>query len=301
MTDIIWLALLCFVALIVLGPRKLPEGVEAIWLSLTNLRRSQQNLEALDLETAREDWHRQGSPIAGIVQFLYAVTEHLVELRYRAIKAGLALIAASAVSVLFTGRVMEILVRPAGDLKPIFLRPTELFFTYFKVALMVGVLLALPYLIFQLLAFISPAMENPKEKGYFRSLVFFGTVPGTIFFLAGVTFCYVVMLPFALGYLKSFGANIAEPQWTIASYISFVLTFMLGMGLVFETPLVMYVAARMGLMSTRKYISYWRHAVVLIFVVAAVVTPTPDPFNLLLVATPLLMLYGLGILLSRFA
>jgi sec-independent protein translocase protein TatC len=301
MTDIIWLALLCFVALIVLGPRKLPEGVEALWLSLMNLRRSQQNLEPLDLETAREDWRRQGSPIFGIVQFLYAVTEHLVELRHRAIKAGLALIAASAVSILFTSRVMEILVRPAGDLKPIFLRPTELFFTYFKVALMVGVLLALPYLIFQLLAFIAPAMENPKEKRYFRSLVFFGTVPGTIFFLAGVTFCYVVMLPFALGYLKSFGANIAEPQWTIASYISFVLTFMLGMGLVFETPLVMYVAARMGLMSARKYISYWRYAVVLIFVVAAVVTPTPDPFNLALVATPLLMLYGLGILLSRFA
>lgn len=301
MTDIIWLALLCFVALIVLGPRKLPEGVEALWLSLTNLRRSQQNLEPLDLETAREDWRRQGSPISGIVQFLYGVTEHLVELRYRTIKAGLALIAASAVSVLFTGKVMQILVRPAGDLKPIFLTPTELFFTYFKVALMVGVLLALPYLIFQLLAFVAPAMEDPKEKRYFRNLVFFGTVPGTIFFLAGVTFCYVVMLPFALGYLKSFGANIAEPQWTIASYISFVLTFMLGMGVVFETPLVMYVAARMGLMSTRKYISYWRHAVVLIFVVAAVVTPTPDPFNLLLVATPLLMLYGLGILLSRFA
>jgi len=301
MSDIIWLALLCFVALIVLGPRKLPEGVEALWLSLTNLRRSQQNLEPLDLETAREDWRRQGSPISGIVQFLYAVTEHLGELRYRAIKAGLALIAASAVSVLFTGKVMQILVRPAGDLKPIFLTPTELFFTYFKVALMVGVLLALPYLIFQLLAFVAPAMEDPKEKRYFRNLVFFGTVPGTIFFLAGVTFCYVVMLPFALGYLKSFGANIAEPQWTIASYISFVLTFMLGMGVVFETPLVMYVAARMGLMSTRKYISYWRHAVVLIFVVAAVVTPTPDPFNLVMVATPLLMLYGLGILLSRFA
>jgi len=301
MSDIIWLALLCFVALIVLGPRKLPEGVEALWLSLTNLRRSQQNLEALELDTAREDWRRQGSPISGIVQFLYGVTEHLVELRYRTIKAGLALIAASAVSVLFTGKVMQILVRPAGDLKPIFLTPTELFFTYFKVALMVGLLLALPYLIFQLLAFVAPAMEDPKEKKYFRNLVFFGTVPGTIFFLAGVTFCYVVMLPFALGYLKSFGANIAEPQWTIASYISFVLTFMLGMGVVFETPLVMYVAARMGLMSTRKYISYWRHAVVLIFVVAAVVTPTPDPFNLVMVATPLLMLYGLGILLSRFA
>jgi sec-independent protein translocase protein TatC len=301
MSDVIWLALLCLVALILLGPQKLPEGVEALWLSLTNLRRSQQNLEPLDLDAARADWHRQGSPIFGIVQFLYAVTEHLIELRHRAIRAGLALIAASSVSVLFTGKVMQILVRPAGDLKPIFLRPTELFFTYFKVALMVGILIALPYLIFQVLAFIAPAMENPKEKRYFRNLVFFGTVPGTIFFLAGVAFCYVVMLPFALGYLKSFGANIAAPQWTIESYISFVLTFMLGMGLVFETPLVMYVAARTGLMSTRKYISYWRHAVVLIFVVAAVVTPTPDPFNLTLVATPLLMLYGLGILLSKFA
>ena len=301
MSDIVWLGLLSFVALIVLGPQKLPEGVEALWLSVTNLRRSQQNLQPLDLEAARSDWRRQGSAIYGIIQFLYGVTEHLIELRYRTIRAGLALVAATAVSVLFTGRVMALLVRPAGGLKPIFLTPTELFFTYFKVALMVGVCLASPYIIYQLLAFVAPAMENPKEKKYFRNLVIFGTVPGTVFFLTGVAFCYTVMLPFALRYLRSFGADIAEPQWTIASYISFVLTFLLGVGLVFETPLAMFVAARLGLMSTRKYISYWRHAVVLIFLVAAVVTPTPDPVNMALVATPLLILYGLGIVLSRFA
>jgi sec-independent protein translocase protein TatC len=300
-TDIVWLALLCFVALIVLGPRKLPEGVEALWLSVTNLRRSQENLEPLDLDTARDIWRRQNSSIFGIVQFLFAVTEHLVELRHRTIRAGLALVAASAVSVLFTGKVMELLVRPAGGLKPIFLRPTELFFTYFKVALLVGLCLALPYIIFQILAFISPAMEDPGEKKTFRSLVLFGALPGTLFFLAGVTFCYVVMLPFALQYLRSFGSDIAEAQWTIASYISFVLTFLVGIGLVFETPLIMFVAAKTGVMSARKYVSYWRYAVVLIFVVAALVTPTPDPVNLTLVAAPLLLLYGLGILLSRFA
>jgi sec-independent protein translocase protein TatC len=301
MSDVLWLALLSFVALIVLGPRKLPEGVEALWLSLTNLKRSQQNLESLDLETARQEWKRQGSPIFGIVQFLYAVTEHLIELRYRVIRAGLALIAATGVSVLFTGKVMELLVRPAGGLKPIFLRPTELFFTYFKVAMMVGICLALPYIIFQILAFIAPAMEDPKEKKTFRNLVFFGALPGTFFFLAGVTFCYTVMLPFALGYLRSFGADIAEAQWTIDSYITFVLTFLLGIGLVFETPLVMFVVAKLGLMSSRKYLAYWRHALVLIFIVAAVVTPTPDPVNMALVATPLVLLYGLGIVLSRFA
>jgi sec-independent protein translocase protein TatC len=300
MSDLLWLALLSFVALIVLGPQNLPRGVEALWLSLTNLRRSQQDLEALDLETARDIWRRQGSSVYGIVQFLYAVTEHLIELRHRVIRAGLALIAATAVSVLFTGKVMELLVRPAG-FKPIFLRSTELFFTYFKVAMMVGLCLALPYIIFQVLAFIAPAMEDPREKSQFRNLVLFGAIPGTFFFLGGVTFCYMVMLPFALGYLRSFGADIAEAQWTIASYITFVLTFLLGMGLVFETPLVMYTAARVGLMSARKYLSYWRHALVLIFVVAAVVTPTPDPFNMALVATPLILLYGLGIVLSRFA
>jgi sec-independent protein translocase protein TatC len=300
MSDIVWLVVLSVVALIAIGPRKLPEGIEVLWLSLSNLRRSQENLDPWDLQTAREAWHRQGNPIFGIVQFLYGVTEHLIELRHRMIRAGLALMAATAVGVLFTGKVMELLVRPAG-FKPIFLTPTELFFTYFKVAMMVGLCIALPYIIFQVLAFIAPAMENPQEKRYFRNLVFFGAVPGTFFFLAGATFCYAVMLPFALQYLRNFGADIAEAQWTIASYITFTLTFMLGMGLVFETPLVMFVAARLGLMSASKYLSYWRHAVVLIFVVAAVVTPTPDPFNLALVATPLLLLYGLGIVLSRFA
>jgi sec-independent protein translocase protein TatC len=296
MSDIVWLFVLSLVALIVIGPRKLPEGIEVLWLSLTNLRRSQDNLDALELETARETWRRQGNPIHGIVQFLYGVTEHLIELRYRMIKAGLALIAATGVAVLFTGKVMALLVQPAG-FKPIFLTPTELFFTYFKVAMMLGLCISLPYIIFQVLAFIAPAMENPNEKRTFRSIVLFGALPGTIFFLAGAAFCYVVMLPD----LRGFGADIAEAQWTIASYITFTLTFILGMGLVFETPLVMFVAAKIGLMSTSKYLSYWRHAVVLIFVVAAVVTPTPDPVNLVLVAAPLLLLYGLGIVLSRFA
>ncbi len=301
MSDVLWLALLVFVALIILGPQKLPEGAEALWLSILNLRRAQQNVGPLDLESARNSWRRSRSPIYQLIEFLYAVTEHLVELRRRTIRAGLALVAATAVSVLLTSKVIELLIRPAGGIKPIFLRPTELFFTYFKVALMTGLCLAMPYVVFQILAFIYPAMENPKERRSFSGLVLFGVIPGTILFLVGVAFCYLVMLPFALRYLLSFGSSLATPQWTIAAYISFVLTFLLGIGLVFETPLVMFVAARLGIMSARKYLSYWRYALILIFLVAAVVTPTPDPLNMMLVATPLAILYGLGIILSRFA
>jgi len=301
MSDILWLALLSFVALIILGPQKLPEGAEALWLSLVNLRRTQQTLEPLDLESARAVWHRSKSPIYQLIQFLHAVTEHLVELRRRAIRAGLALVAAATVSVLFTNKVIELLIQPAGGIKPIFLRPTELFFTYFRVTLMIGFCLAMPYIIFQTLAFIYPAMENPKEKTYFRNLVLFGAIPGTLLFLVGVAFCYIFLLPFTLRYLLSFGGNLAEAQWTIAAYISFVLTFLFGMGIIFETPLIMFVTAKLGIMSARKYVSYWKHAVIIIFLVAAVVTPTPDPLTMTLVATPLLLLYGLGILLARFA
>ncbi len=301
MSDIIWLGLLVFVALIILGPQKLPEGAEALWLTLLNFRRAQQSLGPLDLESARTAWRRSKSPIYQLIRFLYAVTEHLLELRRRTIRAGLALVAAAAVSVLFTNKVIELLIQPTGGIKPIFLRPTELFFTYFKVALMVGLCLAMPYIMFQILAFIYPAMENPKERRYFKSLVLFGALPGTLLFLAGVAFCYFVMLPFALRYLLSFGSNLAEAQWTIAAYITFVLTFLFGAGIMFETPLVMFVAAKLGIMSARKYISYWRYAFILIFLTAAIVTPTPDPLNMMLVATPLLVLYGLGILLARFA
>jgi len=301
MSDILWLAVLVFVALIILGPQKLPAGAEALWLSLLNLRRAQQDVEPLDLESARTAWRRSRSPIYQLIQFLYAVTEHLVELRRRAIRAGLALVAATMVSVLFTPKVIELLIRPAGGIKPIFLRPTELFFTYFEVALMTGFCLAMPYILFHILDFIYPAMENPKEKRHFRSLVFLGVVPGTVLFLVGVAFCYFVMLPFALRYLLSFGSDLAEAQWTIAAYISFVLTFLFGVGIIFETPLLMFVAAKVGIMSARKYVSYWRYAAILIFLVAAIVTPTPDPLNMMLVATPLLLLYGLGILFARFA
>ncbi len=291
MSDLIWVGILAFVALILLGPQRLPEGVEALWLTLVNLGRARQNLQPLDLEAARASWRRSGNPIYSLVQ-LYGVTEHLVELRRRAIRAGLALFAAAAVSMLLTNRVIEILIRPAGDLKPIFLRPTELFFTYFQVALITGLCLAMPYVLYQVLAFIYPAMENPKERSRFRSLVFFGAIPGTLLFLLGVAFCYTLMLPFALGYLRNFGSNLAEAQWTIAAYISFVVTFLFGVGLIFETPLIMFVMAKLRIMTARKYISYWRYAVILIFVLAAVVTPTPDPLNLMLVATPLLLLYG---------
>lgn len=224
------------------------------------------------------------------------ILEHLEELRGRIVKIALALAVTTILCLTFTTNIMEWLLVPSGGIKPIFLRPTEMFITYMKVGLIAGVALAMPVIVYQLMRFLAPALK-PAEKKYLYILV-----PGaTFFFIGGVAFAYFFMLPFALNYLLTFGGDLVEAKWAIGEYISFVTTLLLWVGVSFETPLVIFFLAKLRIVNAKKLSSYRKYAIVGAFIAAAVITPTPDPFNQAMVAIPIILLYELGIILARFA
>ncbi len=223
------------------------------------------------------------------------VVEHLEELRERLIKSAIALAIATLASLAFTGQLLKVLIAPAG-IKPIFLRPTEMFVTYMRVALIAGAALAMPVIVYQMIRFVLPAL-TPRERRYL-----FIIVPGATFsFLLGLAFAYFAMLPFALRYLLAFGGDIAEAKWAIGEYISFVTKLLLWVGVTFETPLLVFFLAKLGVVTSGMLSRYRRHAIVAMAVLAAVITPTPDPFNMMVVMLPLWALYEVGVLLAKLA
>lgn len=224
------------------------------------------------------------------------IFEHLEDLRGGLIKSVIALLVTTLFSLIFASRFLKILTAPMGNLQPVFLRPTEMIITYFKVALISGVALAMPVLIYQFIRFTLPALK-PKERRYVYIIV-----PGaTVSFVVGLVFAYFALLPFAVRYLLTFGGDIARAQWTISEYIGFVTTILLWMGVAFETPLVIFFLAKVGIITPAMLSHYRRYAILAIAVIAAVITPTPDPFNMMIVMVPLFVLYEAGVLLARLA
>jgi len=223
------------------------------------------------------------------------IIEHLEELRTRLIRVLIALAIGTALSFAFTSQIMRVLIAPAG-IKPIFLRPTEMFLTYFKVAMLAGVILAMPVIVYELVKFAWPGLKR-GERTYLGIIV----PAATLSFALGIAFTYFVLLPYALRYLVSFGGDLVEAQWAISEYITFVTTLLFWSGVVFETPLILFFLARLRIITPQFLSKNRKFAIVIIAVVAAVITPTPDPFNMGLVMVPLLLMYEIGILLARLA
>jgi len=224
------------------------------------------------------------------------VVEHLEELRERLLKSAIALAGTTLLSLLFASRFLKMLIAPAGDIKPIFLRPTEGLILYMRVAFVSGVALAMPVILYQAIRFILPGLKADERRHLYILL------PGaTLLFLLGVAFAYFAMLPFALRYLLKFGSDIAEAKWAVGEYVSFVTNLMFWMGVVFETPLLVFFLAKLGIVTPKMLSRSRKYAVLATAVLAAVITPTPDPFNMLLLMAPLLLLYEFGILLARLA
>ncbi|MDH4137130.1 MAG: twin-arginine translocase subunit TatC [Anaerolineae bacterium] len=223
------------------------------------------------------------------------VLEHLVEFRQRLIKAILALLITTLVSLLFTRRFLALLTVPMGDNLPQAISPTETIVIYFKVALIGGFLVAMPVIVYQLIRFIVPGLY-PHEKRYLLMIV----PAASLLFATGVAFAYYVMLPAAIPFLLNFMGDIIRQQWTIEKYISLVTGLMFWVGLIFETPLVIAFLAYLGIVSPGMLWKNFRYAIVLIAIIAAVATPTPDPINMSLLMLPLILLYLLSILLALF-
>ncbi len=222
------------------------------------------------------------------------LVEHLQELRFRVMVSALAIIIGLGISTIFTGDIIQFLKDPAEERSDrvifIFTEPFGGFVPYFQVAMLGGVILAMPVLVYQVLKFVSPGLRG-SERWWI-----IGTVIGaTGFFLAGVAFAYYVALPPSLGFLLEFGNDVAEPNIRIGSYIDFVTRLLFWTGISFETPLIVMYLARFGLVTAGQLVRWWRLAVVGAFVVSAIVTPTIDPVTQSLVAGPIIVLYFLGI------
>jgi len=221
---------------------------------------------------------------------------HLNELRRRLIRATIALIVGVGLGTLIAPRVLEMMVAPLGDQIPIAIAPIEATAVFFKVSIVIGLVIAMPFIVYQIFMFAAPGLE-PEEKKY----ALIGAPVAGISFGVGVVFAALVLLPSALPFLQRFLSGIVEQRYSIDLYVSFVGSLLLWAGLVFETPLVMYFLAKLGVVTPKGFAQARRVVVIAAAVAAAVVTPTTDPVNMLLIMGPFLLLYELGILLARIA
>jgi sec-independent protein translocase protein TatC len=299
-TGVFGLIIMAIVALALVGPSKLPAGLEQLWLVLTNFRRSSSESPPLTLEQGRRVWAASGNPFYDLIQIMYGAVEHLVELRRRIFIVIGALIAGAILAGIFLTQIMTFLERPVGGPDNLqVIGPTDMVWTYMEVIFAAAILVALPVLIYQILMFIRPALENPRELSIFKGVAFVGIPLVAVFFVMGLAFAYFIMLPIGLKALQGMGSQFASVQWEIRRYFSFVITVMLWIGAAFLTPLIMALLARLGLVSPKTLTKQWRYAIVGIAFVAAAITPTIDPVNMMLVMAPLLGLYVVGVVMAR--
>ena len=219
---------------------------------------------------------------------------HLKELRNRIVYSAIALGAGLLVGMFFGSPIIRLLIIPGGDIGLITKTVMEPMAVYFQVSMLTAVVMAMPFLVFQLMAFVAPGLTIKEKR------VIFSILPGIIFMsLAGVAFAYFVALHPALTFLYTFNNTIAAAKPSLSTYINFVVRVLLIFGVVFETPLIVMALAKLGVVSPDWLAHRRKWWVLIAFVIAAIVTPTPDPLNQTIVAVPLILLLELGILLSR--
>lgn len=224
--------------------------------------------------------------------------EHLEELRTRLLWASIAIVIGLIAGLLLAFPLLDQIALktnvPNDQIQTI--SPTEGFVTFFKVALYIGIAVAMPVIVFQLLQFVAPGLTK-RERGYlYRSLPVV-----VLLFVIGVAFAFFVVIPRALDFLSTFGSDVFAWNPRASEVVTFYVRLMLGIGAAFQLPVIMYLIARLGVTTYRTMASAYKIAFILILIAAAIITPTPDPFNMMLVAVPLFALYGLGIALAWFA
>jgi sec-independent protein translocase protein TatC len=197
-----------------------------------------------------------------------------------------------------TNFLFELIVNEAksSGVNIISLKPGEVFFTYLEVGMVVGAALAMPVIIYQIMAFVTPALYE-HEKRYL-----FIAVPGVFLsFMCGVAFCYFLTLPFATRFLAGFLSSEVQPTWSAAYYVDFVATFLFWVGVMFELPIIMFFLSKIGVVSHQRLARFRKYAFVLAFIIGAAITPTPDPVNQTIISLPIYFLFELGVILARFA
>jgi sec-independent protein translocase protein TatC len=240
--------------------------------------------------------NEQGTPSGPMLTLI----GHMLDLKDHLVRIAISLVVSSALTFVFARRVLEWLLLPTRgfeeQVKIIALKPTTTISMFMRISLFSGAILAMPFILYQLLHYIIPGLTREEKK----ALAWI--IPGaTILFLGGVAFAYFVMIPPALSFLFGLWSDLIAQNWTIDDYIGFVTGLVFWVGVSFQTPLIMTFIARLGVVTAKQMLSVWRFAAVGIAVLAAFITPTPDPINMGLIMLPLLVLYFFGILLAWIA
>jgi len=223
------------------------------------------------------------------------IMAHLGELRRRLIWSVIAIAVAAALAFIFYDWIFYILILPAEGIELIYIEMTEMIGTIMKVCIFTGIILAIPFITYQVIMFVSPALTR-REKRY----VYFILPWIAIMFLGGVVFGYFILVPPATRFLITFGSEIATPQIKVGNYISIITRLLLAIGLVFEMPVVTTFLARIGVLKPEWLAERRKMSIIIAFILAAIITPTFDPINQSLVALPLIVLYEMSIWLAKF-
>lgn len=229
-----------------------------------------------------------------------SLLDHLNELRIRITRAFIAIVIGTTIGLFLTGDVLDFLrgpycqvVNQPEECQLVTLGPTGAVVAYFRVALTLGGIMAIPIITYQLMMFVIPGLTRKERRTVLLSMPAI-----TLLFLLGVVFAWYILMPPALGFLQGFQPTLFRPEWTADLYLSFVTALVFWMGVAFEMPLVFFVLSLIGLVTPGLLRRNWRIAIVGSSIAAAMITPTIDPVNMFLVMGPLLTLYVISILLT---
>jgi len=230
-----------------------------------------------------------------------SLTEHLMELRKRLVRSIIALLVGFGVCYYFKDYIFDIVTRPLTQVLPkssylIYTGMTEAFFTYMKIAFFASLILTSPFILYQIWKFVAPGLL-PKERKYVVPFV----LSSSLLFIAGVLFGYFVALPPAFKFFVSFNNQYLQALLSFKDYLSLFVTFLLGFGISFELPIFIFFLTKLGVVNPRLLSQQRRYAILIIFIVAAILTPSPDALSQILMAIPLLFLYEVSIFVSKFA
>lgn len=225
--------------------------------------------------------------------------DHLGELRKRIVYSLVGVIIGSILSGVFIDFIMDkILLKPAFDahLPLQNLQPFGQPFLYFKTILVCGLIISTPFILYQIWRFVSPGLYD-NERKWAGKITFFTS----LCFFAGVGFSYYVMVPSMLGFANKFGSTTIQNIIDINAYFGFFIMILLASGIMFEMPMAIFVLTKFGIVNVSFLRKYRRHSIVVILILAAVLTPTPDPITQSIFAAPLLILYEISILIAKYA
>ncbi|MBI5746097.1 MAG: twin-arginine translocase subunit TatC [Nitrospirae bacterium] len=223
------------------------------------------------------------------------IIKHLIELRTRLVRSAIMVGIAFSAALYFTKDIIKILKKPLANAELIFISPAEAFWVTFKIAFIVGLIFSLPVVLYELWKFIAPGLKMNERK---YGIIFVSS--SFVLFVMGLVFCAYVILPFALSYLISYGLDVGmKPMISVGNYIDFVLKFSIAFGLIFELPLAITILSKLGVIDPKMLSKHRKYAVLLAFIVSAILTPTPDVFNQTLMAVPIIILFELGLISAR--